>query len=166
MNKLERECGDCKVCCFTGGVPDLEKPPHKHCKFECDKGCSIYGKPERPEICNTFKCAYLSGFVDEKPSECGVLLSINNTPNGPFGFAIETKENAFRTTGKDVINDFCGRIQIPVIGSDYKSKPPHDVGDYVFAHNLIVKRCGKIIDYEICKISPSVTMFARKEPLW
>ena len=72
----KRECGDCSACCvyLTIDDPKLKKPPHTPCVHLC-KGCSIY--KDRPQICKSFQCYWLSGELSEsmKPNKKGLLFS-------------------------------------------------------------------------------------------
>jgi len=68
-----RVCGGCTACCKVREIyddPVLEtflKPPGVWCKH-CDKGrgCRLWSKPERPNACQTFDCAWLDGNFDQE----------------------------------------------------------------------------------------------------
>ena len=55
--KNERSCGDCKLCCSTMAVYELDKPRGECCKHVNGKGCGIYA--DRPQSCREFECLWL-----------------------------------------------------------------------------------------------------------
>ena len=56
---LGRNCGRCSLCCKLLRVDPLEKPEGQWCKHcKPGTGCQIYA--DRPELCATFMCAWLS----------------------------------------------------------------------------------------------------------
>lgn len=162
-----RQCNGCTLCCYVGGVSELEKPPHTSCVHVTEYGCGIFGSKERPQTCNSFKCAWLHDIGGEKdrPDKIGVLLSINTTPRGLIGFAIETMPGAIETTGGNAIVDFARKTKLPIIAVKYESRPPNDIGDWVIAHTDIEEKCFAIIDRTYVRIlADDVTLFNRKEP--
>lgn len=132
-----RECGECAVCCYIGGIQaaGLVKPPHTFCpKLKTGPGCcSIWDTPAQPPVCRSFKCAWLRGTGAEegRPDKCGVMVSINTMLGGPFIIVIETRPGALETSGKAMVLDTIGRINLPCIVVDHASRPPHDEGDRV-----------------------------------
>ncbi len=55
-----RSCGECRACCTTMGVEELEKPHHTRCRFQQDhpaQGCQIYGK--HPGSCQVWSCGWM-----------------------------------------------------------------------------------------------------------
>jgi Fe-S-cluster containining protein len=60
-----RECGSCSQCCTLLEVTDVGKSMNEWCKH-CDpgKGCMIYDR--RPQMCRSFVCAWLQGYLDEQ----------------------------------------------------------------------------------------------------
>ena len=63
MNRhtTNRKCGDCRECCFTLGVAEIDKPEFKACEYQCSIGCGIY--EHRPLPCRVFDCLWLEGFA-------------------------------------------------------------------------------------------------------
>lgn len=63
-----RICGDCRLCCKTLEVPELQKPAGKWCGHAyVEPGgamCSIYDK--RPESCRAFQCMWLKGYFEDR----------------------------------------------------------------------------------------------------
>lgn len=164
---MGRECGGCTVCCYIGGVPELKKPPHHACPHVTAKGCGIYGQKIRPKTCNTFRCAWLRGIgsEDDRPDKSGVMLATHGTPRGLVGFAIEAKPFALRRSGLNAVVEFARESKLPVIASDYKSKPPNDTGDYVIVLDELAERCHRIIDESTrYRLADDVCMYLRTEP--
>lgn len=71
-----RECGGCRFCCwsFNVDVPhptllDIIEPKKKlsNCAHECEKGCTLHGKKEQPNVCKVFHCPYIRGENIHKP---------------------------------------------------------------------------------------------------
>lgn len=80
MAKRLRTCGTCQACCFTHVVTASEFPHgpvtitelFKPCKFQCGKGCAIYG--QHPPACKAYQCAWLDGTLDcDRPDELGLV---------------------------------------------------------------------------------------------
>lgn len=78
MEKLNRKCGQCQLCCYAIPVKDLDKPALKKCKHQKHrKGCSIYS--ERPRSCKLWSCAWLLGKLPidcARPDRCGYVVDI------------------------------------------------------------------------------------------
>jgi hypothetical protein len=139
-----RECGDCSVCCYVGGVPELRKNPHSQCPYE-NKGCTLYGSPDRPNVCYSFACSWLhgAGMLEDRPDISGVQCSANMLNGGKWMFVIEVKPNAVMTTGKSMVKTLTALSNVPVIIVDYNSKPPCDRGNRVVVKNALLARCSK-----------------------
>tara|TARA_B100001094_G_scaffold300432_1_gene325861 strand:- start:597 stop:1202 length:606 start_codon:yes stop_codon:yes gene_type:complete len=86
--KKQRECGECKVCCVTHGVPELGKSAFAFCEnlaanavvtTEQRGGCSMYG--ERPESCRKYECVWLQGWADDgcRPDKLGAVVEVQET---------------------------------------------------------------------------------------
>jgi len=72
-------CGTCAMCCKLPTIDAIKKPPGKwceHCTPGKDGACSIFGKPERPEICGQYLCAWRQApFPPElRPDRCGFII--------------------------------------------------------------------------------------------
>jgi len=143
---MHRECGDCTVCCYVGGVPELGKPAHKKCCYE-NKGCSIYNSRERPSICNNFQCAWLRGIGSEndRPDINGVMCSDNFLNGGHWVFVIELIPEAATTSGLSMVKQLVECFDIPVIISNYDSIPPNDTGDRVIIKDSLKTRSKKLM---------------------
>ena len=70
-----RACGECKACCTTCVVPELDKGINTPCVHLVQTGCGIY--ETRPESCRIYNCAWLHGhFADyERPDKTGIVWS-------------------------------------------------------------------------------------------
>lgn len=78
-----RDCGDCRLCCKVLDIPELEKPAGVWCKHACDAGCAIYKQPERPEVCGTYECAWLTGYFEERhqPNRSKLVVGRKEPPD-------------------------------------------------------------------------------------
>ena len=64
------------MCCKLIEIPSLNSDAGKWCKHcEPKSGCMIYER--RPEFCQTFKCAWLAGYLPDeyRPSKCKMVFS-------------------------------------------------------------------------------------------
>lgn len=62
---MNRQCGDCQLCCKLVPVKELNKKAGQRCKHQkFKKGCMIYHQPNKgfPSSCALWNCAWL---VDE-----------------------------------------------------------------------------------------------------
>jgi hypothetical protein len=96
-DEIPRECGTCHACCQWLGIeaqpiPDqvgfTKYPGHtcKHLNAHPDplKKCQVYSR--RPTACQTYKCAWLNGFLNSdggRPNDSGLLITTyNNDQDG------------------------------------------------------------------------------------
>ncbi len=50
------ECRKCGACCIALSISSLNKPAGVRCEYlTTDNLCSLWGSPERPEVCFTYK---------------------------------------------------------------------------------------------------------------
>jgi hypothetical protein len=55
---MERQCGECTLCCKLVPVKELNKPANTKCEHQRTlKGCAIYSK--RPQSCYWWNCRWL-----------------------------------------------------------------------------------------------------------
>ena len=48
----------CGACCIAPSISSLNKPAGERCKYlSTDNLCQLFGKPERPKVCQDFKAA-------------------------------------------------------------------------------------------------------------
>lgn len=75
---MDKECGDCTVCCSVLEIEELNKPARVDCSNLCGKGCSIYST--RPPVCRSFKCVWkVSNWPDKfRPDRCGFMVYGDN----------------------------------------------------------------------------------------
>ena len=83
----------------------------------------------------------------------------SNINNGPWIFAVETRKNAFRTTGKNIVIDMARKYDIPVIVSDHKSKYPEDKGDYIVIKDSLLPRTNKIRGKFLWKLADDIGVY-------
>ena len=162
-----RQCGECSVCCKVTQVEgtDFTKLPGVTCPLLSHKDgkaiCARYGQDNRPDCCDQFRCGWLRGFGSEtdRPDQCGVMLSINSFNGGPWIFAIETKKNALRTSGKSIVIDMTRKYNLPVIVVDHKSNFPNDKGDYIVIKNSLLPRTKKIKGKLLWKLAEDIGVY-------
>lgn len=61
---MDRECGDCQLCCKLLPVKGIHKPANTRCQHQRHhKGCAVYHKPEKgfPWECGLWNCIWLQG---------------------------------------------------------------------------------------------------------
>jgi hypothetical protein len=155
-----RTCGECTVCCTVGGVPALNKEPHERCQYENGK-CSLFGKPERPAVCSSYRCSWLYGHggEEDRPDKIGVLFSINATKNGNIHFAIETERHALITSAKSMLRECAEKIPLPIIAVKYGVRPPEDKGDWIIVPDNLALFWSRNIGNLLHKIGGSVKMY-------
>jgi hypothetical protein len=82
MSTATKQCGTCSLCCKLLAIPELEKPVNewcKHCK-PGNGGCTIYNKPEKPAVCDAYKCGWLASHsFDDRwfPAKCKFLMEMH-----------------------------------------------------------------------------------------
>lgn len=145
-----RKCGECAVCCEQVTVKETGSPAGQPCPFQSSSAagcCTIHGKPEQPKVCQSFKCAWIQGCgpdrIAHRPDFAGVMFSVNTTPSGFFGFAMEYRKDALLTTARVMLVDFVLSIPYPVIVRSEHSKPPNDFGDLVVIKRSLWPRCQR-----------------------
>lgn len=140
-----RECNECEVCCEFAEINegDFYKSAFQKCKHQCN-GCAIFGKPERPDVCNSYECSWLRGYGDEddRPDKNGVMASITRMPSGlDFITIVELRTNAVLTDGKNMILDIINKVKLPALVFDYETPPPK-LGDRVIIHKNLEDKCN------------------------
>ena len=70
---LGRACGECRACCTTCAVNELDKPLNTPCVHLAAHGCGIY--ENRPQSCRDYDCAWLHGHfaVEDRPDKTGIV---------------------------------------------------------------------------------------------
>lgn len=90
LQVVQRECGDCTVCCTILGVNEIGKLPQETCEHVCADKCAIY--ENRPHSCREFECLWLSGAIpgDERrrPDNLGLMF----VPNNDYQWMITVRE--------------------------------------------------------------------------
>ena len=87
-----RECGECAECCIHFPVKGLPghgevKPagtPCMHLTYNTTARCGIYKDPEKPHVCDYYKCLWLYDgaspkrhfFADDRPDILGVIFDL------------------------------------------------------------------------------------------
>jgi len=167
-----RECGDCRVCCTIGEVPEINKPSHVQCPHVCPTGCDIFDQPERPKVCNSFECAWKRGMGDEgeRPDLIGAMFTINNESVGmadgpqqaPIIYAVELEPDTVQTKAKNMAVKMIDRFRLPivVIGSD--ERPPDDYGHSIVLSPQMMTATQKIRGEELESLSPTATLYELK----
>jgi len=141
-----RQCGDCTACCFVAEVKEgiVKKPACQTCPF-MQNGCKLYGKPERPQVCQDFQCSWLRGFgsLEDRPDKSGVMVSINHMNGGTWINVFDLKKNAHKTTGKKMIEAIARQVDVPVIVVD-ADNTKEGKGDYVIIKKSLESRSNKV----------------------
>jgi hypothetical protein len=74
---VERQCGDCTLCCKVMAIEALAKPVGAWCPHcRPGRGCAVYA--ERPDECRSFSCLWrASDLLDERwrPSRSKLVLT-------------------------------------------------------------------------------------------
>ena len=159
----DRICGDCEECCYVASVVDESKNFHKpacqKCPFQ-NHGCTIYGKPERPQICSDFQCSWLRGVGEDKdrPDKSGVMASVNNMNGGTWGFIMDLKKNAHLTTGRGMLELMVDRFNFPIVIVDYDNLEKGK-GDYVVIKKTLEHRSSKIKGDLITPLNPNANIY-------
>jgi hypothetical protein len=91
---LNRQCGDCSLCCKVIAVTELNKHAGEWCKHvkPNKQGCTVYDM--RPESCQGFQCGWLLGWIPDEysPRKARVVfmgdddervLTVFEDPKGP-----------------------------------------------------------------------------------
>lgn len=60
-------CRTCTLCCVLPDIESLGKPMYRACAHIENRGCGIFGRPERPAACIAYECAYLSARLAGSP---------------------------------------------------------------------------------------------------
>lgn len=78
--RANRRCRECKACCTSLQVNEIQKAEGERCTKLCSKGCSIYS--ERPQSCADFRCLWLQGAMSDKdrPDKLGLVLDVQDSP--------------------------------------------------------------------------------------
>lgn len=78
--RSRRACGECRACCTTCAVHEIDKPVNTPCQHLCERGCAIY--ESRPNSCRIYDCAWLQGYFSEKqrPDQCGIVWTFERVP--------------------------------------------------------------------------------------
>lgn len=87
-----RSCGDCTKCCDGHLIGEAHGKPFgngQKCFYMQESKCTTYDT--RPETCKKYQCAWSQGIIEEwlKPTESGVMISVENSQQGQFLKVIE-----------------------------------------------------------------------------
>jgi uncharacterized protein len=77
QNQRPRDCGNCRACCTVLGVSELAKPRDCACPHaKKDKGCTLFGKADRPKSCTDYRCFWLDGLFErrDRPDRLGLIF--------------------------------------------------------------------------------------------
>lgn len=160
---VQRACGSCAVCCVAVGIAVLDKPARVPCRNldPIGHGCTKHGTSGQPAVCAAFSCAWLGGFghQDDRPNDVGVMITVQDIPDGRFALALEFKPGAALGAGRRMIADVATATRLPVIVSDYESLPPDDKGDRVAVHTSILYRARRLVGPLIEWLGPDVALY-------
>lgn len=111
---INKECGECTLCCELLPIPEINKPENVLCG-DCvlGKGCGIYNS--RPESCRNFNCLYIEDTeMNEilRPDNCNVIferittkiyLAINHY-NNPTAYKSEVVMDYIQTLNREGVS--------------------------------------------------------------
>ena len=133
-----RTCGECSLCCKLARVEEVEKPSWTWCKH-CDigHGCRIYHSPDRPRVCQDFKCRWLTDFQlpDEwRPDLVHLFVTGNDSDDFirivaediSYGFPVI---EYFRKRGQHVL--IAGMNSLIFVQGEGREKPAKIVADWI-----------------------------------
>ena len=128
--------------------------------YSCQK-CTLYGKKERPIVCNTYECLWLKGAGDlnDRPDKSGVMLSEGTFNGGTWIFAMESWSQAYKTTGESIILNAFNKIKIPVIISLYETPYGKDKGDYVVLHDVMLPKAKMLAGNFIHRMTDDIGVY-------
>lgn len=157
----ERHCGECTVCCEVAEVQDLKPAwtPCPHQRSSPQGSCAIYGLAERPHVCLTFQCQWRRGFglEDWRPDRVGVMLSVNDLPDGRFGLAMETRPGAVLDAAH-VLVQFARLIMLPILVVG----PGGVDADRMVVHDELAPRTSGLIRQPLARLSWDVGLYQRE----
>lgn len=59
---MNRQCGDCQLCCKLMPVGELGKRAGTRCEHQrAGKGCQVYTSPAMPASCRLWSCRWING---------------------------------------------------------------------------------------------------------
>lgn len=100
-----RPCDGCTACCdgqLSGSSHGNQFGAGTACVFLVNKICKIY--PQRPNCCVDYQCAWSQHVLPEhlKPSECGVLVSVERKAGVQFLKVVELHDTVSWTVLHDI----------------------------------------------------------------
>ena len=149
---MDRECGDCNLCCKLPNIDNSKfKKDYTWCKHcEIGVGCKIYEK--RPKICKDFKCLWKAGMCDLelKPNKVGFYIIPENNQSlkdACFTIYAETHrvDNIPKILGKIDLVDQDGRVWRYVIRYNKNEDDLALYDKHRFGNKLIFGKRGDIL---------------------
>ena len=120
----KRECGECEVCCVSLKVPDLNKDAGIPCQFlkRPGHGCSLHGTKLQADVCNTWKCFWKRGELDEhhRPDKVGMVAFYSREselhPRGVISLQeVESGSFQHNKEAKEAVLQISDRVGIPTV---------------------------------------------------
>ena len=150
MSKVDRECGECEVCCVVLKVPDIGKAAKVPCHLlnRTGPGCSLHGSKLQASICREWQCLLKQGTtsIEARPDRVGIVtylsadrsLCIHEFRPGSFESRPHLKEEVLK------ISDHTGiKAQILHSNGDKTLVVPKKNKDMYGQLNKIVTVCEK-----------------------
>jgi hypothetical protein len=163
----ERLCGECSVCCEVAEIPGF-LAAHTVCRYQRRSAvgsCRIAGRPERPELCDSFTCAWLNGIGDEgaRPDLVGAMFTVNFThPGKVIGFVGEQAKGALCGGPAEAMAvAFTRTLAMPLIVVPYGKD---NSGEFVILHDNLRLLAVQMIGAEVWRLSDDVAMYERVVP--
>lgn len=111
-----RQCGECTLCCFTHGIPTLDKERLHYCQH-CmpGVGCHIY--ETRPDECRDFTCLWLEdyGTVNERPDKVQIVINLSLTVIGHMIIMVGTTPEAFDSAYAQRASAYFAKRHMPIL---------------------------------------------------
>lgn len=131
-----RDCGECRACCVTHEVKDLQKAAGTRCEHLQDaplRGCGIY--KTRPDACMKWACVWRSGSnvlsEEERPDKIGIVV---DAKNDDILFVKETQKDGF-AKAEEVMTSLAQKRIVVLLDEDSTTGigfgPPSQLSKYV-----------------------------------
>ena len=161
---MDRTCGECVVCCEVAEVSGV-KAAYTPCPYQSpspEGSCTLYGQPERPDVCGYFECWWRrgNGIKDWRPDRTGLMLSMNTFgSDGDYGVAIEVRVGAAIGPGRQALVALARRVDRPIIVFASGRHQPEDTGDWVVLRDDLMPRAAAIAGQPLYRLDYNVGMY-------
>lgn len=110
-------CRTCTLCCTLPEIHALDKPMYRPCRHIANRGCGIFGAPERPQTCRAYECAHLTAQLTNHPDrrriphplDAGAYFHRDAAENALVVFVDPDRPQAWKRSG--LVEIFRGAIR-------------------------------------------------------